>query len=81
MHVCVCAGLVARGFFNDGSAMEGGPRLAPVSCFSISKKFSLVKKRGSKNLSASVQSGSCGLNVLQRQLTRVLVLFAFSSFG
>lgn len=44
-------------------------------------KVQLVLKKKLENLLAAIQIQSCGLNALQRQLTKLMMLFTFSPLG
>lgn len=80
---CMC--VLSRAFFNDGPVTEGGPRLALVwPRLRIShhkQKFSWFLKKKLENLFEAIQIQSCGLNALQRQLTKLMMLFTFSPLG
>lgn len=73
--------VLSRGFFNDGPVREGGPCLAPASHFPPQATVQLILKKKLENLFAAIQIQSCGLNALQRQLTKLMMLFTFSPLG
>lgn len=76
-YACISEG----GFFNDGPVMEGGSRMAPVSHFSPQAKVQLVSKGEALKSTRIVHIQPCGLSALQRQLTRLMVLYALSPFS